>query len=212
MAVIYEATVQMSAGGQGINNILYYEAAGTPEIPWDPATALALAEDVRDAWITNGMPSLTSTTTLTGVAVRALNQLREVISTFTQNVSASTVGSVVASVDTPATVAIIGFQLIAAGLPEFPRVPKRSYIALGPISSNWIADNGVVTIPVANRDLLTALLTQGHAPNATPMNAVRLGTPNELGQPSLGVISGVLYRPFASFRRSRLTPPTGEGT
>lgn len=209
MAVIYEATVHYSAQGQELNNVLYYCENTALQQPFSSTDALSLATEVRDLAITNIMPALPSTTSLTGVSVRGLNELRQVISTFTQTVAANSPGSVVGSSDTPGIVQIIGFQLLAGTVPGFPRVPRRSYVALGPMVSNFLNDDGFSTLPAGNRTNIALFLTTAHLINAISYVPCRLGVPNDLGQAALGIVVGTIFRNYMSFRRSRLIPTTG---
>lgn len=207
--IIYECAVTGEAFGEEIINVLYYANLSPTNNGWDPARASALGEAVGTAWFNNAKGTLPTQYTLQSVKVRGLDYNRNVVSTYTIEVPASGAGTRSFSMAGAGPVGIIAFQTGPAAEFEAERVPRRSYIAIGPLTDAQVMDDGKVLWSAQEKTDLTALLTQGHLAGGVNMVPVRLGVPNSLGQPAIGAVDGVLFRPFASFRRSRMVSPKG---
>lgn len=207
--VIYECSVEGTCDDQTIVNVLYYAKLTAADNGWSTTRAQQLGEAVRDAWQNSAMIHLPNQYVFQGVTVRGLNLDRTPASTYPIEVAGSGSGAATDPTKTNGMVGIVSFRLSAAPEYESERVPRRSYIAFGPLVQLLISEQGVINWDTTFRNNLTAVLTQGHLLASGQMSPVRLGTPNSLGVPAIGQVDGVTFRPFASFRRSRLNSPSG---
>lgn len=110
--------------------------------------------------------------------------------------------------------AIVGFSCSPVTDTQDYRVPKGTYIAVGPLGSAYIADTGELAGGIT--PFLEALgdaiadFTYITSSDAWTVTSMRVGTPNKYEIGAAGKIDEGIVRPYASVRRSRMTPPKGE--
>lgn len=209
MASFYKAVLQGTAFGQTINNILYYQKLTTNDAPFDPPTMGDLAETIE----ADVLPALSACCvaglTWTGVIVSTINELQETTSPYTVQIDPAGTGGVPEGSDTPAMCFIIGFRTAPAEGAPGVLSPKRSYIAVGPAPSSQIDPNGQVTLPTATREAAEAALSAVLEGALSAYQPMRVGRATSLPNARYGRIIDGIFRPFASFRRSRLVRPSG---
>lgn len=207
--VIYEVTLDAACEGQQINNILYYANLAPTNNGWDPDRAADLGAAVNVAWQAEALWLLPDTYEFFGCSLRGLDINRAPVSTYPVGAGLLDNGNLTTDNETPGIVAIAAFDLITATEYESERVPRRSYIALGPLVQSQVTSEGRLTLDGTNQADMEALLEQGHFVDGVNMSPVRLGFQNAAGQPAIGAVVNARFRPFASFRRSRLRRPSG---
>lgn len=207
--VIYEVTIDAACEGQQINNILYYAHLAPTNNGWDPDRAADLGAAVNVAWQAEALWLLPSQYEFFGCSIRGLDLDRVPVSTYPVGVGMLDNGNLTSDIETPGLCAIAAFDLVTATEYESERVPRRSYIALGPLTQGQVTDEGRLTLDGTNQSDMEALLEQGHFVDGVQMSPVRLGFDNAAGQPGIGAVANARFRPFASFRRSRLRRPSG---
>lgn len=209
MAGFYKVVVQGTAMGQDINNILYYSTATPDVVSWDADAAAELGQDVADAWVETALPLLPAEYSFSGTVVSMVNEDGVTISPFTVPVADTGTGGSASAIGTVAQVLIYKFNCNPATLVNAHPVPRRSYIAFGPMLESQINPGGQIATPAGFQTMGDALFTQGHLVGAANLVPYRVGRTVGSTQAGVGrVVSGIV-RPFSSFRRSRLTRPTG---
>mgnify|MGYP001381376337 CR=1 FL=1 len=210
MATFYKAVVHHTLNQQEVLNVLYYRPPVPDTASWSADVATQLGQAVEAAWRTTMLPRFSSLVALRRVEMSAVNERNEVISPYTIAVPATGTGAQIGATNGPGPVMIVAFQTVATTLVNMPRVPKRSYVALPWVVDTQIANDGTVVTVANDLTALNAVLTQGHLVNAVQFSPVRIGRPNHQDIPAVGDVQGIIIRPYASFRRSRMNPPSGE--
>jgi hypothetical protein len=209
MPTFYKCLIRGTTGAQEINNILYYAPVIPSELAFNPDDAADLGAAVGSAWMTQLGSGLPTTYTCESVDVSMVDEDGVTVSPY---VVPSLIG-----IDGQATGVTEGFGGVAiakfnctpvAEAPGHP-VPRRSYIAIGPLTNDDTASNGALSTQATWQTRATAATTQGHLINAVSFVPYRVGR-TELGSVAgVGRVVAVIVRPFASFRRSRIQRPTG---
>lgn len=209
MAGFYKAVVQGTALGQEINNILYYSTLAPDALGWDAGVAADLGQSIADAWVETALPLLPTEYQFEGVVMSMVNEDGVTTSPYTVPVSDTGTGASASAIGTVAQVLIYKFNCDPVTLINPHPVPRRSYVAFGPMLESQINPNGQIATPAGFQTMGDALFTQGHLIGATEYLPHRVG--RTVGSTSAGVgrvVNGIV-RPFSSFRRSRLFKPTG---
>jgi len=209
MAAFYKTVLQGTAFGQTINNVLYYQRLGTNDAPFDPVVMGDLADTIEDDVLPALSAGIVAGLTWTGIIVTTINEDQETTSPYAVQIDPSGTGGVPEGPDSPAMCWIVGFRVVPAeGAPGI-LAPKRSYIALGPAPSSQVDPNGLITLPAPERQAIEAAVSsvlEGTLGAYQPMRVGRAGTG---GTARYGRVLDGLFRPFVSFRRSRLVRPSG---
>lgn len=209
MAGFYKVSILGTAAGQDITNILYY-SAGTPDtLTWDAGVAADLGQSVLDAWIEQIVALMPNAYTLTGADVSMVNEDGEVTSPYTVSVADTAVGAQGGAIATAGMCAIVKFNCEPATLLNTHPVPKRSYIAVGPLSEAQVDPDGTLTVQAAYQTAATPAFTQGHLIGLQEFEPYRVGRTVGIVPAGVGKVVGAVVRPFSSFRRSRLRAPSG---
>lgn len=216
MAGFYKVVLRGVASGQEVNNILYYAPAVPTGETFSESDANTLGAAVNSAWKTEILPSLASQYAFNGCDVSMVDEDGKILSPFVVSVSDSGTGGDVGAPETVAMVVIAKFNCTAVAEAAPHPVPRRSYLAIGPISSLIAGASGLVANPAAFTALFTSAFTQGHLVNATQYLPYRVGRTKEATETDpttvlagVGRVHSVVCRPYVSFRRSRLFSPTG---
>lgn len=209
MATFYKIALEAVSSGQNVINVLYYGDATAADVPFDPAIMGALALDVWGV-VDGPLLALVGTTYQAQRAVvTVVNERNEVQSPYEVEVSISGTGTGSGSVESPALAYIIGFRVGTYAKEPQPRVPRRSYLAVGPVPSGLVLDTGAVTASTAAQEALEDALSQDVTSGSNIYEPVRVGVVNAANEPAVGEVVDALFRPFVSFRRSRLFTPQG---
>jgi len=193
--------------------VLYYAldgvtGAGAP----DPTTRQALLTAFATNQLANYTALLTANYTATELQATCVNHLNEVNPlTYTVSLAVDQDGPLGGEQDGAANVGIIGFQLSpdVVDAPPGLRLPKRSYIAYGPLPSSMIANDGSTLWVSPGRGEMEEALTSPLAVLDGDALPIRIGVPNEVGVGAIGTVQSVIFRPFSSDRKSRRRRPNG---
>jgi hypothetical protein len=209
MAGFYKCLVKGTAAGQAVNNILYYSTVAPDAIVWDASVATALGQAVVDAWEESALNAYPQAYAFSGVDVSMVDEDGEVSSPFTVSVVGTGAGVYSDLLATPGITAILKFNCSPAVLVNARPVPKRSYLAIGPLAEGWVADDGLYTQASRTAQYVGPAVTQGHLIGATPFVPYRVGRTEGARVAAVGLVVSSVVRPYASFRRSRLRRPSG---
>lgn len=209
MAVYYKAVLSGTYQGQNIVNVLFFsDVGGVPFSAWSATTAAQLADAIEAVIAPEYVLNLPSTYNLDLITVTAINDRGITVSDYEVSVSPGLPGGAVVNSEGQAQVAIIAYQTTTA--PGAGRNVKRSYLAYGPLHDSSQSSDGTLdgTYVVGLVTLLEALLDPlGSAgPDFYP---IRVGRTVDPAPTAVGRVTQVVVRPFASFRKSRKTRPTG---
>lgn len=205
----YKVVIRGTADGQDIQNILYYSTITPDTLTFDSDAAVELGGDVGNAWQTSIMPRLPNNYVLHGTTVSLIDENGDVIGPFSVEVPDIATGSGIDPTATPGLVTIGAFQTVpVAQYPTHPN-PKRSYLAIGPLTETSVGDRGEI-VPAGTFDAaFIPFLTQGHLVGPTNYVPYRIGRTTPTSVSGVGEVVGAVMRPYASFRRSRLYSPRG---
>jgi len=210
MAGFYKIVLRGTAEGQDINNILYYSTLTPDILVFDPDVAFDLGEAALSAWQTQMLAQMPNTYTAEGADVSMVDEDGIVTSPFTVTVSDPVPGAKIDQTGSVGVVAIAKFNCIPAVLANTRPVPKRSYLAIGPLTEAAVGPDGSFLLQATYQPLVEAATVQGHLIGATQFVAYRVGRTIGADLAGVGRVSSVVVRPFSSFRRSRLLSPTGK--
>ncbi len=216
MAGFYKVVIRAVCVGQEINNILYYAPIDPSNEEFNEEDAEDLGNAVASAWGTQFFPHLPAVYTLQGTDVSMIDETGETISPFVVSTSNSGTGTNPGSADGPGACIILKFNCTTVVQATGHSVPRRSYIAVGPVPTEAIGTSGLISSLPAWQTAAESALTQGHLINAVQMLPYRIGRdhPASSSDPTnvpggVGAVHSVIARPYASFRRSRMFSPTG---
>jgi hypothetical protein len=216
MPTFYKCLVQSSVAGQDINNILYYAPVVPTSLAFDPVVADALGDAVASAWADQIRPLLSNQVAPQLVEVSMVDADGFVVSPYAVTVPMGGTSSIGDPLATAAMVLIWKFNCSAVAEAPGHSVPRRSYLAIGPLTEAQVGTDGLIAIQAGAATALAAATTEGHLISGTQFVPYRIGRTSgpTVSDPS-GVAAGVgrvvsgIVRPYASFRRSRLRRPTG---
>lgn len=206
MANFAKVAIIGEASGQEVVNILYYAPnAVAPAQPLDPTERNILASSVIAEVVPSLLTVLHSSYTLRELQVTAVDENNETTSDYAVVQPATGAGGHGGGADSAGIAAIVGFQCSYpfTGAPVGVRVPKKSYLAIGPMASESVGDDGAVLLSALEQEALIAnlaLYLDGDANNWIP---VRVGVNGPNG-PAVGKVDGAVVRPYVRPRKSRL--------
>lgn len=216
MAGFYKVVIRGVSGGQEINNILYYAPIDPSPETFNEDDANDLGAAVNAAWMTSMMGLLSNQYAFNGCDVSMVDEDGKILSPFVVSVTDTLNGGDSAAIDGPSRCVIMKFNCTTVSQATGHAVPRRSYVAVGPISTSHIGTTGVLLNPAPWQTAANLVLTQGHLINTLQFLPYRVGrTPEATAanpNPSpagVGRVHSAVVRPYASFRRSRLFSPTG---
>lgn len=151
-----------------------------------------------------------------GAYVDAVNQHNEVISDnrYEESLAVPIVGSIgTFSADSDAACAIVAFKAIRLNSqPTSVRVPKRTHIKVGPITTDSIERDGALVAGgvVSRLNTLAARLALTISTGATSyFYPVRIGQANKDDLGAAGQVNQVIVRPYATTFAGRRFDPQG---
>lgn len=216
MAGFYKVVLRGVVSGQEINNILYYGSLIPIGEDFDETDATELGEAVNDAWIAQILPQLVSGYAYQGCDVSMVDESGSILSPFVVSVVDSGAGGQIQAPDGPGSCVIAKFNCTPVAEASGHPVPRRSYLAVGPLHTEQIGTSGLLTGLATWQNAFTAAFTQGHLLTSGPVVPYRVGRdhPRSASDPTIvpggvGRVHSVVARPYASFRRSRMFSPTG---
>lgn len=216
MPNFYKAVVQSTAVGQDIVNVLYYAPLVPGDLPFEAGLATDLGEAIAAAWGAEIISELSNLIDPVSVEMSMVDEDGVTVSPFTVSVPLGGSSMIGNPLSTAGMTAIFKFNCEpVAEAPGHP-VPRRSYIAVGPLTDDQVLNDGALSTAATLSPALIAATTQGHLVGGTQFVPYRVGrteppSPEYPDGVTAGVgrvVSGIL-RPYASFRRSRLRRPSG---
>lgn len=198
--------------GQEIVNITYWGAeSGDFTQVTDPAMRTNLGLEM----VATVLPLFTAqlsnfyTTTEVQVSVVDENNVYDPLA-YTVYVPAAQVGGATGAISGAGECGIIGFQCSYpfAGAPIGVRVPKKSYLAYGPMVNDDIANDGAVLWGITEKAGILSALSDTLNAGGDLWIPLRIGVNGPNG-PALGRVDSVIFRPFKSSRESREVRPNG---
>lgn len=198
--------------GQEVVNILYFtEESGDPAIAADPAERAILGAEVMTTLLPLFAEQLSNFYTTTEIQVSCVNEANVYDPyTYTVYVPAAQVGVATGAISGAGECGIVGFQCSYpfAGAPVGLRVPKKSYLAYGPMVNDDIDNDGAVLWSFDGKANIAAALTDPLNAGGTIWLPIRIGVDGPNG-PAIGKVDGVIFRPYKSSRESREVRPNG---
>ncbi len=209
MPHFYKCVLRGTAGAQEINNILYYSSLVPTDFPFNEDDASDLGLAVGTAWMNELQSSLPSAYTLDSVDVSMVDEDGVTVSDFviTQDINRS--GGNAGVTEGYGAVCIAKFNCHTVAEAAGHPVPRRSYLAIGPLHSNDTGSNFALLTQAAWQTAVSAAVTGNHLIGISPLYPYRVGRTKGTSLAGVGRVASVTVRPFASFRRSRLQSPTG---
>lgn len=216
MSDFYKVTISGSSTGQIINTMLYAGRADEGTIEMTEAAFQDLAQEVETQILPPYLAAISSTYTANYVKVETVNEVGSITSPYSLEYAVTGSGAQGGGLSGAQAVAILGFKCVEHSVGQSYRIPKRSYIAFGPISEEDIADDQSLTSAYVSTALtpLAAALQNFSAvvgANGWLVSAMRVGVANSATPPvgAAGRVSTVVVRPYSSIRRSRMRRATG---
>lgn len=216
MAGFYKVVLRGVAAGQEINNILYYSPIDPSFISFLEADASDLGAAVNAAWKNQVFGVLASTYAFQGCDVSMVDENGEILSPYVVSVPDTGNGGDAIAPETVGMVLIAKFNCTPVSQVAPHPVPRRSYLAIGPITAAQGGASGLVDTPSNKTTAFTAAFAGSHLINGTIFYPYRVGrtTAPSAENPDgtlagVGRVHSVVCRPYVSFRRSRLFSPTG---
>lgn len=211
MGSYYKLVLSGTASTQGITNTLYYSNAGSSQVDTDPVARLNFLTQwyasVGDEWL-DIFPSSYTLNSITGTVVDDDNST---ISTFPVGIDVGASGTGGTALGQVYECAIVTFRLSTPAGVIGNIVPKRSYVALGPLVAGTLAATGQYFPPAGWDETVGTALNSTITSEEVVYSAYRVGSEDAPGNARVGIVSSLIIRPYASTRRSRKIRPTGEG-
>jgi hypothetical protein len=216
MPDFFKVLVRGISQGQEINNTLYYGDLVPGTITFSTSDAEDLGQAVNAAWKTNVLPLISSQYAFQGCDVSVVDENGEIRSPFVVSVSDTGAGADATAIDGPGRVFIAKFNCTPVAEASGHPVPRRSYVAIGPITGTNIGTTGILTNQATLQAAVATALTGSHLVGLGPVYPYRVGRtvapstadPNGVTA-GVGRVNSLIVRPYSSFRRSRMASPTG---
>jgi hypothetical protein len=214
--MFYKVVLNGACQGQDIKNILYYRSgAGFDGTLFLMAGAEALAGNIVQEIVPSFLAALPNDYTLETVDVYPINEAFELLYQMPYSLAVAQSGGRAATHTGPASCVIIKFMLEPTNITNGINPPKRGYVAIGPVTSDFVAETGFLTAGAtqAGQELpvLAAKLAQ-NIEQLLPVPAswfpVRMKQNRILGGlvkwESYADVKGGIVSRRVSFRRSRM--------
>lgn len=206
---LYRFDIRGLALGQQVQNTFFYSGVNALLTGYDTAAAPVLAAYWRDTYLTDYLSGLSVHYFAETIRVTGVNMSNESISPFPYELAISGQGAVVGDADGAALCAILAFRTNFPSEGATPGVPKRSYIAYGPLGTASITLNqGTSFGGVVEENILT-FMTGSVFSGGNELIPYRIGTPSPGVPARLGVVEDAVIRPKARWRDSRAYKATG---
>lgn len=199
-----KVVVSAKAGTTDIVNILYYGNGVNLPTDYTASDMQDLGKAVRDAFDTSYTTEMATGYKVDVITVSQVNEENQATGAFTVQVAGGAAVGNQGDCDGRAPALPVSFIMDRVVDLNPLRVPKRSYVAVGPIASQHINNDGDYIAPQIVKDKITAVLEQGHLINALVFEPYRVGVVNADGLPAVGRVIGVRMARRITARRSRL--------
>lgn len=198
------------AEGQEIVNIFYFVPDDElSDLPLSVIERVDLGAQWNVAFDTTMSPLLSADYVGREHQLTTVNLANETISDFAVSLPNTCQGSVAGGSDTVALAAIVGQQCVAYGTGPGIRVPKKSYLALGPLASANIGDEGLLLWNSAERQSVVNMCYGTRDTQTAVWSPVRVGVLNAAGVPAVGRVVSAIVRQYCRPRKSRLFRANG---
>jgi hypothetical protein len=210
----YSGYVQLSLdgsyAGQSVVNLLYYgNDAGETIGSIDGFFLSAFGAEWAEAYAAEWASRMVEGYSLDSLSIRAVNAQGVVISDVTQVITVGEDGAAGAGTDGAFVTTIISFSTERVES-EGTRALKRSYLAVGPVASGYVDNDGALSLAgVSNYAALLPVVTGPVSVGFIECNPVRIGRTVAPETPAVGLVLGAALRPYVSTRKSRKRRPSG---
>ncbi len=216
MPNFYKVVVKATALTQEVNTILYYGTTVPSEEQFDAGIASGLGTAVGQAQVNSWQWLLPTALTWQSVDVSMVDEDGVTVSPYIVTEQLAGAGQLNEPVDTVALVGIAKFNCTPVSQAVGHPVPRRSYVCVGPLLASQIGQGGALSGLAAFQTAAEAAFTQGHLISGTLYEPYRVGRTEPVSSTNpdgtiagVGRVVAVTFRPYASFRRSRMISPTG---
>jgi hypothetical protein len=210
----YRAAVIINIGGQILSNIFYAgRQDGTP-VEFNTASMTEFAQEIVNQ-LFSGLQNLLPTSALINmIRVSMIDEYNQNRGFYDIEYPVSHPGYLTFALDGYGPAAILAFTCDPINAAQAYRVPKHTYVAIGPVPGTYILDDGML-----NGAYTTLMETLGDAiaafnyidsQTSWQMTGIRVGRPNKDSIGAAGEIVDSIARPYVSNRRSRMISPRGE--
>lgn len=198
---------------QEIVNVLYYAPTVVdPASALDPLERASFLTEFEADPLTVFVAGMYDQYEVTELQATAVNESNETTSDYAVVRAVSVNGANGGPADSLGLAMIIGFQCSYpfTGAPVGVRVPRKSYIAYGPMVSSFIDNDGGILVPTLVKTSIGASLTASVLADTNTWMPVRVGVVGpESGTPAVGKVDSVIFRPYARPRKSRMKRANG---
>lgn len=205
----WKVVLEGTAGAQTITNILYYVDQGTLTATFDPAVMADLATEVSNTVGGALMDCVSTQFAGVQVGVSLISQHGIVLSPYEVFVAWTALGAVPGASPTRGACAILSFRVGYLTLSQVEPTPKRSYLAVGPLTISQVGPDGAWLHPAPETEALESAVSTVLEGVFGAYLPCRVGRRPLADPPAYGAVVDATLRPYVSYRRSRLTPPTG---
>lgn len=200
-----KVTVKGRAGTQPVINVLYYSDFPANPIGYSLQELESLSEAVYEAWAANVKPYLGAGYGIPYVEAVQIDEHGRTNGAipilFGTNDIPNGYG---ATTDTRAVCAVLKFNTEPQALLLGSRRPARSYLAIGPLPSGTVGDDGMVLWNPSEQAAILAAVVQGHVVGTAIFEPYRVSLTPPTAQARVGKVTGGTISYKASVRRSRL--------
>jgi len=208
MTQFYKVVAEGLAGDQTITNIFNFVNDATDTAAFDPAVMGDLAQSFDEQVLSVICSGLSVAYVGQQITVSVVDEDNLVVSPYEVFVPSEQVGAVSGATGGYDKVAIYAFRVGPFTPNPATRVPKRSYVALGPLSIAHVADDGEYTASGTIRNNIRAALSGVVEGNLAAFRPVRVGRPSNGSVPAWGYVVDTIARPNTSNRDSRRRRPS----
>lgn len=198
-----QMTIAGSAGGQAINNVLFYGQEDGTEAVWTDSLLLAFLTEWGENFLDTWLDAMPDDYTLQSLVARVVDTRGVVLSDNAVSLAVALPGTRVQDINGPFQCAIIRLPTVRA-VAMGARAMKRSYIAFGPLGNTTLTADGALVLVAANyigavAAALGTILTVG----TEDYYPVRIGRTVAPAVPAIGIVTTPAVDPYGSFRKSR---------
>lgn len=213
MALHYAVSINGTCVGQQVQNTLYFGRADSGDVEEGQQATDELSAAV-EAQI---LPLLTSCLpghySLESLSIKIVNSINEPVGAFPVEYPLNGTGTRGGTIDGAGRCAILSLKCYGFGAGQPTRIPKRSYLAIGPITSEDIGIDS--SLSSAMGDAIFALgvgivdFSAVVGTGAAEVISTRVGVENKDGIGAEGTVAMAIVRPFVKNRSSRT--PSAKG-
>lgn len=214
MANHYKVAIKGTAGPQEVINVLYFGRTDGADVDQTVTAYNDLFDAIEAQIIPPMLVAQTDAYRLRSLSLTVVNEDNVTVGSFPYERNQTGVGSLNAVIAGTSQTAVIALRCVPFQIGQATRVPRRSYLAFGPVASNHILETGEIVGAYLTymQTIGTAIATFTAPVGTQPTDVVstRVGVPNEsAGLSAEGTVVLAVARPFISGRASRRTRPSG---